>query len=107
MDILDFIPLGHDNALTLNQLCSRVGRNARDIRALIEKNNIEGDTPIINLMDGAGYFMPTTDEIDLIKQYRISETSRARKLEKKLRNIDRILACVGQEDMNQWLQLVE
>lgn len=99
MDILDYIPEGHENAVTLNYLIGITGYKGRDIRAYIEKNNIEGDKPIVNLMDGEGYFVPTVQETESIKRYIISEKSRARKLEKKIRSLERYLTNIGQEEM--------
>lgn len=99
MNILDYIPEGHENAVTLNYLIGVTGYKGRDIRAYIEKNNLEGDTPIVNLMDGAGYFIPTKEETECLKRYIMSEKSRARKLEKKIRNFERYLSNIGQEEM--------
>ena len=99
MNILDYIPEGHENAVTLNYLIGITGYKGREIRAYIEKNNIVGDKPIVNLMDGKGYFIPTTEETDSIKRYIISEKSRARKLEKKIRSLERYLCNIGQEEM--------
>ena len=100
MNILDYIPEGHENAVTLNYLIGITGCKGREIRAYIEKNNIVGDKPIVNLMDGKGYFVPTVEEKDSIKRYIISEKSRARKLEKKIRNFERYLSNIGQEKMD-------
>lgn len=101
MGILEYIPRGHDNGVSLQKLSTLTGLNERWVRREIEKSNLDITTPpIVNLMDGAGYFIPTAEETDSIKRYIISEKSRARKLERKIRSLERYLANIGQEEMN-------
>lgn len=61
MNILDYIPEGHENAVT--------------------------------------YFIPSQEETECLKRYIISEKSRARKIEKKIRSLEKYLANIGQEEM--------
>lgn len=101
MNILDYIPEGHENAINLNQLVIRTGLERRKVRELIERSNYNSETqPIVNMMDGNGYFIPTAEESDCIKRYIISEKSRARNLERKIRNLEKYLSNIGQEKMD-------
>lgn len=100
MNVLDYIPEGHDSAVSLNQLQKRIGFSTREIRKAIELCNCDSDTPpVVNLMDGAGYFVPTEDEVDSVRQYIISEKSRARKIERKVRKLEKYLSNINQLEM--------
>jgi len=100
MNILEYIPKGHDNGISLQELSILTGLKSRWVRREIEKSNLDITTPpIVNLMDGAGYFVPTKEETESIRRYVISEKSRARKIEKKIRSLEKYLANIGQEEM--------
>lgn len=62
MDINNIIPKGHNNALTRSDLMLLTGLRDREIREAISN----GDEVIINLCDGAGYFIPTKEERELV-----------------------------------------
>ena len=79
MNILDYIPYGYENAVTLSMLQTMTGCTCREIRRLIEQAFINGD-PIINLQDGKGYFQPTEDDFELVQKYIRQEESRISKL---------------------------
>lgn len=66
MDILDYIPIGKENAVTRAQLCAYTGLSDRTVRQLIEIARIEGAI-IINQQDGKGYFI-SEDEEDIRRQ---------------------------------------
>lgn len=90
IDIREYVPRGHKNAINRANLKHRVGVNDRELRMMIEKANLEEDKPpIINLSDGKGYFIPLESEDDLLNQYIRSEISRSRKLEEKIRVLKR------------------
>ncbi len=73
-DILSYIPEGHDNAVTVEELIVRTGMDRRKIRELVSEARAEHC--IINLQDGHGYFIPTEDESALVKRYLAQEYSR-------------------------------
>ena len=58
MYILDYIPTGHNNAITREALQSLTHLSDRKIRVLIAEANKSApdDVLIINLQDGMGYF---------------------------------------------------
>lgn len=74
MNLVDFIPYGHKNAITSNQLGMLTGLSSRDIRKIISQ--AKRDTLIVNLQDGKGYFKPTEDERELVERYLKQEESR-------------------------------
>lgn len=76
MDIVDYIPTGHDNGVTMRDLESLTGFSNRDIRKHISQARKEG-TIILNLQDGNGYFKPTNDEADYVRKFMKQEHSRA------------------------------
>ena len=74
IDIVSFIPEGHKNAVTDDQLSLRTGINKRSVRELIAEARAEHC--ILNLQDGHGYFIPTEEERDLVERYLAQEYSR-------------------------------
>ena len=55
-DILDYIPTGHDNAVTRRELMDQTGIKDRAIRDMI--HYARRKIAILNLQDGEGYFIP-------------------------------------------------
>lgn len=55
-DILDHIPVGHDNAVTRRELMDQTGIKDRAIRDMI--HYARRKIAILNLQDGKGYFIP-------------------------------------------------
>lgn len=84
MNLVDFIPYGHDNAITSNQLGALTGLCSRDIRKIISQ--AKRDTLIVNLQDGKGYFKPTKDERELVERYLKQEESRFKTIAWTLRS---------------------
>ena len=84
MELIDFIPYGHKNAITSNQLGMLTGLSSRDIRKIISRAKRE--TLIINLQDGKGYFKPTEDERELVERYLKQEQSRFKTIAWSLRS---------------------
>lgn len=78
MNILDYIPTGHKNAIDRDVLNDLMHMGERQVRRLIkEVNDSEDDSLlIINLQDGRGYFRPAPDENNLVKLWRAQEKSR-------------------------------
>lgn len=65
MQIAELIPYGHENAIKRSTLVELTGFTDRDVRDAINKS----EDLIINMMDGEGYFRPTPEEADLVKQW--------------------------------------
>lgn len=84
-NILDFIPVGKENAVERIELVKRTGLSDRDMRAGLEKAREK--KIIINLSDGHGYFRPdknSPDDVRNVLHYAAQEESRKRSIEKHL-----------------------
>lgn len=57
LNILDFIPVGHENAVDRYELEKRTGLNDRANRDLIEKAWVKEGKAIINNGTGQGYYV--------------------------------------------------
>ena len=69
MRILDFVPVGHKNAISRQSLAiltKMSDRQMRDAIAEVNKND-QANELIINLQDGHGYFRPAPDEDQLVE----------------------------------------
>lgn len=61
--IMNLIPVGHENAVTRQQLCISTGMNDRRIRKAIAEARRENI--ILNMQDGNGYYIPNMeDDVD-------------------------------------------
>lgn len=61
--IMNLIPVGHENAVTRQQLCISTGMNDRRIRKAIAEARRENI--IMNMQDGNGYYIPNMeDDVD-------------------------------------------
>jgi len=76
--------VGHRNGVTVERLVALVrltpgldDTDERQARASVEELR-KGGMDIVNLMDGAGYFIPAQDEKELYLRFRNSYTSRAK-----------------------------
>ena len=60
MNILDYIPVGHKNAISREVLAAVTQLSDRKLRDLISEINQNDDDSqiIVNLQDGKGYFRP-------------------------------------------------
>ena len=76
IDILQFIPIGKENAITRRELVDRTGLPDRTVRELISQARRKH--PIANFQDGTGYYLPTekSEVIEFLNQ----ETHRARSI---------------------------
>lgn len=81
IDIIKFIPYGHENGITGRELQNITHLNNRRVREFIETERM--DHVILNMQDGKGYFRPTEAETDLTKRWILQEMSRARKIMKR------------------------
>lgn len=80
-DILDYIPTGHENAATRQELCRRTGVPDRALRALLHEARKK--IGILNMQDGRGYFIPDMNlEADrlLLKRHVMQESSRVKNI---------------------------
>lgn len=93
MYILDYIPTGHDNAITRDTLQSLTHLSDRKIRDLIAEANKSAldDVLIINLQDGMGYFRPAPDEDYLVRIWRMQEKARGVSVDESVEAADRYL----------------
>lgn len=78
MNIIDYIPQGHENAITREQLVLITGLPDRTIRKLIEIAREQ--YCIINHQDGTGYFQPEPDDEKSTKMWIHQEEARARRV---------------------------
>lgn len=80
-DILDYIPVGHDKAVTRAELVDWTGIKDRALRILI--HTARRKIPILNLQDGEGYFIPDMnllEEREMLKKYIKQEESRLKSI---------------------------
>lgn len=78
MNILDYIPTGHKNAVSRRWLQTTTHMSDRMVRWLIaevNKNDCDAEL-IINLQDGKGYFRPAEDKKNLVRNWMAIESSR-------------------------------
>lgn len=78
VDILDYIPIGHENAVSRRWLQTATHMSDRMVRRLIaevNKNDCDAEL-IINLQDGRGYFQPAENEKNLVRNWIAIESSR-------------------------------
>ena len=93
MNILNYIPTGHRNAVTRETLHALTRMSDRKIRDLITEANKSApdDVLIINLQDGMGYFRPDDNEDALIRQWMRLGGSRQTNFEMNVSEGDRYL----------------
>lgn len=95
--IIDYIPFGHKNAISRQELCHRVGMSDRKMRNMIEEESTP-EHPILNLQDGQGYFQPLDEEMHLVRLYRQQEYDRASHIMKRVRAVDKFYKNVTGEE---------
>lgn len=98
-NIMDYIGVGKDNAVTRNELCALMNLPDRAIRRLIEEERNRGEI-IINEQDGRGYYQSNRVD-DMIAQYRANQ-SRAKSIlrqQKYLRRKIKELSVIGNGQM--------
>lgn len=80
-NIVDFIPIGHENAISRKELCKLTGLTDRNVREHIAK--AREVTCICNMSDGAGYYIPR--EVQEVEIFIRQESARARSIFRSLR----------------------
>lgn len=81
LNILDYIKIGRENAITRSELSKQIGISDRQVRDLI--HYARRDTPILNTQDGKGYFIPDMDneeEVLLLEAYVKQENARLKSI---------------------------
>lgn len=96
MQILDFIPVGHENAIPRQDLVMLTGLSDRQVRAMIEKECTR-EHPILNMQDGKGYFQPAENEQYLVRLYRAKENHRTLQIRRKCSELDKYLKIQNNE----------
>lgn len=94
MHIIDYIPTGHNNAVTRETLQSLTHLGDRKIRDLIAEANKSApdDVLIINLQDGMGYFRPAPDEDYLVRVWKMQEKARGISVDESVEAAQRYLS---------------
>lgn len=96
MKIIDYIPVGHKNAVTRKQLVI-LNRTFRPENKKYVQEECNREHPILNMQDGKGYFQPAYDEMHLVRLYRVQENHRTLTNRKKVSEIDKYLKCQNNE----------
>lgn len=93
MNIINFIPIGHKNAISRVTLQSIVHMSDRKMRELIAEVNANDnpDELIINLQYGKGYFRPAPLEDNLVRIWGAMEHSRGTSVNQNVRAADSYL----------------
>lgn len=98
MEILDFIPVGSENAVSRAYLCAAMGLRDRQVRQSIHEARRK--MPIINLSEGEGYYIPdmnTLKDRDALLQYVRQEENRLKSIGWALRAARQTLKNCGIE----------
>lgn len=93
MNLLDFIPYGHDNAVTREELARLTHLPDRIVRAKIQ--DLRQHHAILNMQDGRGYFRPLESEYALVKLWLGQTRSRARECEQSSNGASKWLLVQG------------
>ena len=93
MNISEFIPVGKENAISRSQLVKLTGLSDRIVRDMIalERRN----TAILNLQNGAGYYIPSDSDRAEIERYVRQEEARAKSIFWSLRGAKTALRKCG------------
>ena len=97
MNILDYIPVGHENAVTRKKLCNITGLSDRKVRQLIE--DARKDNVILNLGDSKGYFKPKIGEERLVTICKRKEISRYKAIYENITVMDQYLGINNKMDI--------
>ncbi len=74
--LLSLMPTGKGNAISRKRLVELMGIDDRAVRLLIKR--ARRYTPILNLQNGKGYFIPIEEEKPLVDKWLKQETARAK-----------------------------
>lgn len=97
MDILKYIPVGHENAVTRRDLCRRTRLSDRKVRQLIE--DARKDVVILNLGDSKGYFVPAPGEEKLVLRCKRKEMSRYKAIYQNIIAMNQYLSIDDKKDI--------
>lgn len=81
MSCVDYIPTGHENAVSRQYLRDMTGMSDRSMRIDLKSSR----ELVLNLQDGKGYFRPSENEDGLVRAYIRQEESRIREIQKTVR----------------------
>ena len=81
MSCVDYIPDGHENAVSRQYLRDMTGMSDRSMRIDLKASR----ELVLNLQDGKGYFRPSESEDGLVRAYIRQEESRIREIQKTVR----------------------
>jgi hypothetical protein len=95
MNIIEYIPFGHDNAISRKQLCEATGLPDRVMRHEIER--ARQDYAILNAQDGSGYFRPAEGESYLTERWLKQERSREKSVREATRGAEKSLLGSNRE----------
>lgn len=88
MSCVNYIPEGHDNAVSRQYLRDMTGNTDRTNRRELK----ESDELVLNLQDGKGYFKPAPEEDRLVRAFIRQEESRIREIRKTVIKAKRYLS---------------
>ena len=93
IDIVNYIPIGRDNAISRQELCIKTGLSDRKVRNMIKmaRRNIV----ILNIQDGSGYFLPGVEDTALVRKYLKQEEHRAKSIFWALKSARKYLKEIG------------
>ena len=77
MNIIDYIPKGKANAISRKNLCNLTRLSDREVRERIAN---ERRYTVILSCDLGGYYLPTKEDTEEVKQYLNRESKRARSI---------------------------
>ena len=99
MNIIDYIPIGRNNAVSRDTLSVVTSLDDRTIRNMIHEARREA--PILNMQDGKGYFLPDLNdsvEVALLETYVNQENARLKSIGWSLMGARRALKNVQNND---------
>jgi biotin operon repressor len=94
MNIVDYIPVGKENAIPRHDLARVLGLTDRACRKAIEEARDRGEL-IVNDGDGEGYYLAC--DIDQIESQYRKDRARALSVLKRLKTMRRMLRDAGKE----------
>lgn len=95
MELIDFIPYGRSNAVSMKTLAERLGVDPRTLRLLIQREREQG-APICSDWEYGGYFIPA-NEYEARVYYR-QQRSRIRSARAALNGVIKYLRGGGRDE---------
>lgn len=95
--VKEWLGIGRKNAVDRCYLTYHMKQSDREVRRAIEEIS-ETDIPVLNMMDGRGYFIPAKEEADLVLRWVRVMKSYIRSFERRIKVCEAWYAQnVGQE----------